>query len=288
MRTRGRAAGAQAHLDPLVAAVVEGDVLERSGVEVGVEVRVEHVQDVAVELRRHAGRVVVGGLEPGAVLDEVGADQQAVVRAEQPATCAACAGALRGEVADRAAEERDRRAAARPARDPVEVALEVADDAVDREARDTRPRARRRVRTPTRRRRPGRSAQLPPPPSGRAARASCARSRSPSSTSSRGAGRARRCSAARLVENRLLRARRVVLGQLGDALEQLPAARVVEVLRRQRLRAREPVAHVLGEARERRRRAGARRSSPAPPRRRRHRSTSFAHRRPAKSCRRCG
>ena len=51
-----------------------------------------------------------------------------------------------------------------------------------------------------------------------------------------------------LSEDRALGARLVVLGELADALEQLRAARVVEVLRRQLLeRAREPVEDVLGE-----------------------------------------
>ena len=51
-----------------------------------------------------------------------------------------------------------------------------------------------------------------------------------------------------LLEDRALGARRVVLGQLADPVEQLGAARVVEVLGRQFLeRAREAVEHVLGE-----------------------------------------
>ena len=54
---------AQAHLDPLALAVEERDVLEGVDVEVGVELAVEHVQDVEVELRGDAGAVVVGGLD---------------------------------------------------------------------------------------------------------------------------------------------------------------------------------------------------------------------------------
>ena len=48
------------------------------GVEVGAELAVDHVQHVAVELRRDARRVVVRGLEDARVLDEVGAEQQVV------------------------------------------------------------------------------------------------------------------------------------------------------------------------------------------------------------------
>ncbi len=44
------AARAQAHLDPLVLGVEQRDVLEVLGVEVRVELAVEHVQHVAVEL----------------------------------------------------------------------------------------------------------------------------------------------------------------------------------------------------------------------------------------------
>ena len=71
---------AQAHLDPRVLGVVEGDVLEGVEVEVGAELAVEHAEHVLVELGRDAGGVVVGGLERVAVLDQVGAEQQAVAR----------------------------------------------------------------------------------------------------------------------------------------------------------------------------------------------------------------
>ena len=53
-----------------------------SSVEVGAELAVEHVQDVAVELGGDAGRVVVGGDEPVGVLHEVGAEQERVAGLE--------------------------------------------------------------------------------------------------------------------------------------------------------------------------------------------------------------
>ena len=69
----------------------------------------------------------------------------------------------------------------------------------------------------------------------------------PSSTSSTAPVSSAISAGARL-EDRALGARRVVLGQLADAVEQLGAARVVEVLGRQLLeRPREPVEHVVGE-----------------------------------------
>ena len=79
---------AQAHLDPLALAVEERDVLEGVDVEVGAELAVDDVQDVAVELGRDARRVVVGGLEHRRVLDEVGAEQQVVDARAQRARAA--------------------------------------------------------------------------------------------------------------------------------------------------------------------------------------------------------
>ena len=58
------------------------DVLERVGLEVGAELAVEDAQHVAVELRRHARRVVVAPRPAGRVLDQVGAEQQRVARRE--------------------------------------------------------------------------------------------------------------------------------------------------------------------------------------------------------------
>src|SRR5205085_5424033 len=51
-----------------------------------------------------------------------------------------------------------------------------------------------------------------------------------------------------LLEDRALGARRVVLGQLADAIEQLRAARVIEMLGGKLLEGpREPVQHIVGE-----------------------------------------
>jgi hypothetical protein len=75
---------AQAHLDPLALAIEERNVLEGVDVEVGVELAVDHAQDVAIELGGHAGGVVVGGLDDRRVLDQVGAEQQVIdARAQQ-------------------------------------------------------------------------------------------------------------------------------------------------------------------------------------------------------------
>ena len=74
---------AQADVHPGLLLVVAGDVLELVGVEVGAELAVEDGEDVLVELGGDAGGVVVGGLEPGGVLDQVGAEQEPVLGAEQ-------------------------------------------------------------------------------------------------------------------------------------------------------------------------------------------------------------
>src|SRR5690606_33175194 len=121
--------GAQAHLDPLVGGVEEGDVRERLDVEVRVELPVEHVQDVAVERRGDALGVVVGTLQAIDVLHEIGAEQEAVAGSHGRGQVGEELLALRGrEVADGAAEEGDHPAPAAGQR--VEVVLEVPDHRV--------------------------------------------------------------------------------------------------------------------------------------------------------------
>ncbi len=104
-------------------------MLEPSGIEVTAEFPVDDVQDVAIELGGHATRVVVRRLEPCRILDEVGAEQQRLARPEQPVEIGEERRALRArEVADRRAEEREQPPPS--FRQPHEVVLEVADDAV--------------------------------------------------------------------------------------------------------------------------------------------------------------
>ena len=87
-----------------MAAVEEGDVVKRVGHEVGLELAVDHIQDVAVELGRDAGGVVVGGFDHGGVLDEIRSEEKAIVGTENAGDVAQqrAPGAGR-EVADRAA-----------------------------------------------------------------------------------------------------------------------------------------------------------------------------------------
>ena len=123
--------GAEEHLDPLVLGVPARDVRESRRVEVAAELAVDHVQHVAVELRCDAARVVVRGLEPRRVLDEVGAEQERLAGPEQPVqVCEERRALLAGEVAD--ARSRGTRTAA----------------AVLRAARRGGARSRRRRRAP--------------------------------------------------------------------------------------------------------------------------------------------
>ena len=125
---------AQADVHPLLAAVVAGDVLEGVEVEVGAELAVEDLEHVLVELGGDALGVVVGGLQPGRVLDQVGAEQEVVAGEHQRRDPAHEGAALVGvEVADRAAEEGDQPFVAGVG-DALEVVLEVADEAADVEA----------------------------------------------------------------------------------------------------------------------------------------------------------
>ena len=78
IRTRCALRGAQPHLDALLVGVPARDVLERVEVEIGVEFAIDHREHVAVEPRRYARTVVVGAHQPIDVLDQVGAQQQAV------------------------------------------------------------------------------------------------------------------------------------------------------------------------------------------------------------------
>ena len=210
------------------------------------------MQDVAVELGGHPGRVVVRGFQRGHVLHEVGAEDEPAVVAHQLAdVCEEGSALVRVQVADRAAEEGHEPPLWR--RNVLEVLLEVAHHAVHREARihlhellraalhhelghvhrqvaveRARTRHRKQKRARLRRhsraqleqlRRAGDLDDLRRPP----------------------------------VEDRALAARGVVLGQRGDLVEELGAAVVVEVLGGQHLEAaaREPRAHVGGHRFER-------------------------------------
>ena len=69
---------AELHLYPLALGVPDRDVLELLDIEVGPQLPVDDLQDVAVELGRDSGRVVVGAQQPAGVFHQVGAEQEHV------------------------------------------------------------------------------------------------------------------------------------------------------------------------------------------------------------------
>jgi hypothetical protein len=237
--------GDQVHLDALFRRVVPGVVPERVGPEVGAEAPVDHAQDVAVEAGGDAGGVVVRGLQHRAVLHEVDAEQQPIATPQQ-ATHLRQQGQPRRrvEVADGAPEEEHEPAAAGRG-DVDEVLLEIADDRVHLQVGVVGEQARRR----------GGHGGLVDVDGGVAQRAGAARLQE--------AARLQREAGAQLdhvarrqraherrrqrVEQRVLDAGQVVLGQPRDLVEESGADGIVEVLRRQRARARAQTAqHVVG------------------------------------------
>src|SRR5208337_93758 len=79
---------AEMHLDAPLPGVVERDVLKSGQVEVTSELPIDAGQQVAIEYRRHAERVVVGGNELGQGFFQVRAQQQRIARLERLANLA--------------------------------------------------------------------------------------------------------------------------------------------------------------------------------------------------------
>ncbi|CNV20997.1 Uncharacterised protein [Mycobacterium tuberculosis] len=81
-------------------------MLEGIDVEIRFEFPVDHGKHVAIELSRHPARIVVGAHQPGRVLDQVGAQQQAIARPHYPGQGRQELRARPGrEVADRGPQE---------------------------------------------------------------------------------------------------------------------------------------------------------------------------------------
>jgi hypothetical protein len=114
-----------------VLAVVERHVLEGGKIEVRTQLAVQHMQRVAVELRRDALRVVVGRFERARVEGPSHPEDQAPVRAKDRRHRAQEPRAATGrQVADRAAEEGDDPSAV-GRRQRAEISFEVAEHGVD-------------------------------------------------------------------------------------------------------------------------------------------------------------
>ena len=125
------------HLDPLVLVVPMRDMLERVDVEVRAEASVDDAQHVPVERGGDPGRVVVGPDEHFRVLHQIRAQQQPLPLVQDVPHRPEEHRALGGqEVPDRAAEEGDDPGL--PAGQEFEVLREVADDPAYLEARVVR------------------------------------------------------------------------------------------------------------------------------------------------------
>ena len=74
----------EVHLDAAEGGVVERLVTERAQVEIGAELAIDAREEVQVELRGDALRVVVGGVQPRRILLEIDPDQEPAARARPP------------------------------------------------------------------------------------------------------------------------------------------------------------------------------------------------------------
>src|ERR1035441_4550603 len=96
----------QVHLDTAGRLVEPGDMLELAKIEVAVQFPVDPPQQVQVERRRHAQRIVVSFQHPLERLQKIGAEQQPVASRENAAHLAQKTSVRPGiEIADRAAQE---------------------------------------------------------------------------------------------------------------------------------------------------------------------------------------
>jgi hypothetical protein len=237
------------HLDAPGVLVPEGSVVEGVRIDVAAEHPLQVHEHVAVEGGGDARGVVVGRLEPRAILAPVDADEEARTGAERvpgPGEEAGRRGPV--EVADAAAREEAGDGGALEPPGQRQRPRVVGADGVDRQVRMVPGQAARRLEEVV----PGDveghvgggiEAVEEQPDLARGAAAVLDEHRAAAE------GRADRLQV--LAEDPDLRVRRVVLGQLGDALEERRTPLVVEELRRQRQRPRaEAGADLLGDVRE--------------------------------------
>src|SRR5215470_159349 len=131
-----RAVGHEMHLDAGLRLVVEGEVTEGRGMEIGVHPPIDDLENVPVELRGDAARVVVGCLEQLDVLDQVEPHEESILaipeqRAHFPEKAVP---GRRLQVADRAAEKQHE-PPAHWGRHVGEVPLEISDERAHLEVR---------------------------------------------------------------------------------------------------------------------------------------------------------
>src|SRR5262249_16458777 len=91
----------EVHLDAVAFAIVESAVVEAREIEIAIELAIDALEQVEVELRRQAGRVVVGGIENARVLHQVDPDDQRCAASQHAAGVAQeSASFMRLEIAD--------------------------------------------------------------------------------------------------------------------------------------------------------------------------------------------
>jgi hypothetical protein len=239
----------EVHLDAARAGRPHGPVCEAGEIEVSAELAVHPREEVLVEGRGHAGRVVVCALEHARVLAQVDADEEPAARPDEPRHAGHQRDRFRRlEVPDRRAGEVDgaaARSAARPRQPHRGGEVRAEREHLERgvvDAQRERSLVQVLARDVDRHVRRGPLEAVEQQPRLRAAAAAV--------FDEQGACADARCHLARVrTQDRELGARRVVLGEGADLLEQLRALRVVEVLARQRLRpAAEARERVLEEA----------------------------------------
>ena len=94
-------AGNQVHLDTPMSFIKVGLVTEQLGQEFGVQLAIDDIEDVQVERCGDAAGIVISGLQDGAWLEQVGANQQTPVLAAMCAYASEKAHGVAGlEVAD--------------------------------------------------------------------------------------------------------------------------------------------------------------------------------------------
>src|SRR5690606_18600819 len=121
-------------LDPALVLVPEGEVAKAVRVERAAELAVDPVEEVQVEPGGDAGRVVIGGFEREAVLDEVDPDEEPAAGPRRLSGVEQERGGLASaEVADRRAGEVDDAPAGDRERRKLEVARVVGGDGRDEE-----------------------------------------------------------------------------------------------------------------------------------------------------------
>src|SRR3712207_4848915 len=79
---RLRSAAHEMHFDPALLGLVKRSMRESRKIEIGSQFAIGPSQQIKIEVRRHASGIVIGGLEPGAVLDEIDSDDERGSRAE--------------------------------------------------------------------------------------------------------------------------------------------------------------------------------------------------------------